>query len=500
MITLAQIGPNLKATYEAAMRAEGEAIKGGASARKAEFVERLKIDQQKHADLIRRRIRQLYQTTEIAELICNHVDTRRNVLRRVAAALAVAYDTPPTREVAGASTEEQRGMSDAYREAHTATEAESWGRYAVICNVVHVLPRIVGNPGRLQWVTVLPHACDVLFDPNGEVDPSILIYDTNEIGARRIAVDSERWVWLDKNWNVIHHEEHGLGMTPWAEFRVAPRGIGDYWARGMGHDLVDATLEAGRIAAHMAWTRKNNSQKLLIWNKDNPDSEIPPGQSDATKGIVVRNVGVNVYDTEVSPESFQSELDNLLEEAAEAYGLDVGEIDPSRGAEMSPRRFERLVKERNRQIKHLVAAETKLAVVTSKLLRRANRPAPDPDMVSTEFRVRFAPATYADHPKAQVETAQKLMEVGATDPYEFYQQLNPGLTYEEAREEVLQHLDARGEFNDILATRNMSSDPSTDVDSLPQAQGRIGGRMSAETRNNPAPSDDGQIESEDVES
>lgn len=508
MITLDTIGPNgLRLALEAEQRAEGGGTLSISSGRKVEFTQRLQIDQQLHVDLIRTRIRSIYQTTSIADLICRHVDTRRNVLRRVADAAAVAYDTPPTREVRGASDSEQRGLIDAYREAHTATAAETWGRYAFLCNVVHVLPRLVGDPGLLQWVTVLPHACDVIFDPAGECDPSILVYDTKEIGAVKIAVDTERWWWLSNDWKVIREEVHGLGLRPWAEFRVAARGVGDYWARGLGHDLVDATLESGRIGAHMAWTRKNNSQKLLVWSKNDSDSEIPPGQSaDATKGVVVTNVGVTLYDTEVSPDAFQSELDGILEDVAESYGLPLAVLDKSAtGKSMGGGEGERtvylheaLVKLRNRQVKHLGHAEAHLATVTAALLRTNGRAAPDPKQVEAEFRIRFAPANYADHPKAQVETAQAQMELGATDPFEFYQSLHPELTYDEAKAEVLEHLEERAEFLDILTKRNMSSNPSEDSDTLAQLQGRIGGRMSGETRT-PSPEDSGQDENENAD-
>jgi hypothetical protein len=495
MITLRDIGPDgLKALREKQAQAEAEKFAGGAVARKSGFDARLQIDAENHRAMIEARVRKVHESKEIADQISKHVGIGRNVLLRVVNAVAVAYDTPPIREVRDVPEEQKRKLLQAYREAETNSTAPNWGRYAFLCNVVHVLPRIEADRG-LQWVTVLPHEADVLWDPDGERDPSILVYTCNDLGASFVAVDAERWWWLDDQGEVIDEEEHQIGMRPWAEFRVAPRKPGDYWARNVGRNLVDATLNVGRISAHMDWIRRTAARKTSAMFVGEND-EIPPGQVlQGEAPVIVRGDGSSfqVYDTIVSPAEFLADIAAIFEDVAEHYGLPVTAIDPSQGSTSDaanvfgpagPRVHERLVKLRNSQTQQLGHGETQLAIRTAALLTANGRLNVKADQARDGFRLRWAPATYADTPKAQAEAAGALMSNGlaSTDPVAFHQSQNPGMTFEEAREDVLRHIEVSAEIHDIQASRNLPSDPAKLGETLPQMQGRIGGQMAAANR------------------
>jgi hypothetical protein len=496
MITLAAIEPlGLKTLLQAQWKAEAETFPGGHEARKAEFDKRLRIDAERHLPLIHTRICELYNDADTAADVCKHADTRHNSLKRIADRVATPYETPPFREIREVADDQQRAFLDAYRDANTDTIAATWSRYAFLCNVVHVLPRWEGEPGELCWVTVLPHKADVVWDPRGERDPSILVYECSDLGAHWVAVDRERWWWLSKNWEIVCEEPHPIGLTPWAEFRVAPRQPGDYWCRGAGHALVDGTLQIGAIAAGMEWVRRTSARKLITISAGENDEKPPPGQTIGSElpFVMPAQGTLNVHDTVVTVDDFVKHIEAVDEDLAEAYGLPVSEIDASRLVQESAaaKSFERLVKLRNSMLTHLRPAERQLAVRTGALLSASGRlSGVTTDQIKRGFRVSWPPLTFADTPKSQVETAQAEIGLAQTNIVAAYQAKNPGLTFEEAKAEVDRNIKIRGEYNDILAARNLPGDPRRDGESLPQAQGRVGGQTAAANRS----SDDEQDE------
>jgi hypothetical protein len=497
MITLAKLGTlGLKRLLEAQWAAEAVEFPGGERARKIAFSERLLMDAGRHRTMILRRIAEAYEDQEIVKGLSKHVDRRRNLFKRVASTVAIAYDTPPSREIKGVADEQNREFLAAYAEADTDTESETWGRAAFTVNVVHVAPRM--EDGKMVWVTVLPHCADVVFDPRGERDPSILTYMS--AGTTRIVVDSEAWYWLDKDWRIIDREDHRMGVTPWSVFRWCAPPIGDYWDRGNGEELRDAGLEVSRVSAQMSWVRKTNSKDLLYFFVGQND-EFPPMQSlngetpfmvrgDRSQFGSVKNI--------VPVDEFVKEISDLIEDALEGYGLPVTAVDFATGSTndsanvftpAGPRFHERQAKLRNKFVKHHTRSETTLADRVVRLLRASGRLSIGPDDLAPKagkgFRIRFAPMTFADHPKAQVATAQAKMEVGATDQFEFYQELHPGLDLTTCEEEVMEHLERRSKFLEEVTKRQLGLDPSGDAASVPQAQGRIGGFASGQSRKPP---------------
>lgn len=493
MITLRQLGPQgLRRLLEVQRAQEDLEFPGGWRARKAAFAARLLIDHERHLHLIRQRITQVYETAEAQHAIARHVDRRRNLLKKMADRVAIAYDTPPSREVKGVAERRQRAFLAAYKEASTAIEAVAWGRDAWICNVVHVLPRIEG--GKLSWVVVRPHAADVVWDPAGEAKPSILLYETRSRGASCVAVDGERWWWLSDAFEVLAEEEHAMGPRPWGEFRCAQPPADDYWDRGRGAQLVDATLELGRLSAHMAWARKHQSKKaayLVVGT----DDKLPPGQMlNGEDPLFIRGDGVNIgaLDLIVPVKDFDDEMRLIARDAAEAIGVPYHDSDSDPGP-TSPRDQAQLVKVRNAQIKYLTLGEERLAKSAAAELVRVNHPgALDPEAVAEGFRIEFAPLTFADHPLARVETAKAEGSMGWTSEFRAYAREHQ-ITLEQAREEVLENLEDRAEFLELLTKRNLPAD-GNDGATLPERQGQIGGRMSAEMNDpaNPSPSDEDQ--------
>jgi hypothetical protein len=504
MILLADIRPNgLHELLKRQWSEEGQKYMGGAAARKAEFKTRLRIDTEQHRQLIVQRIHRLFQTAEIADAIAEHADTRRNVLKRVVDRVATPYETPPTREIRDVDADLVRDFLDAYREADTDTTAETWSRYAFLCNVVHVLPRWEGEPGELRWVTVLPHEADVVWDPLGEHDPSILVYACTDLGARWVAVDRERWWWLSKDWEILEEEEHGLGMSPWAEFRVAPRQPGDYWCRGAGRSLVDGALQVGLISAQMEWVRRTHANKLITLHLGENDAT-PPGQTIQGETPYISRgdqTRFAVHDTIVPIDNFVGHIADIVADLAESYGLPANEIDPLPAAAdgvapAGPRAFERLTKLRTSMLKHLRKGETQLAVRAGALLASKGRMSGvGASQIKRGFRCTWLPPTFADTPKSQAEAATAKIDLGATNLVEFYQSQNPGTTFEDAKAEVMRNLELRAEFNEFQASRNLPASVRDDAATLAQLQGRTGGQKAAANRS----SDDEPEEKDETE-
>lgn len=478
MITLAEIGDplGLKRLLEHSHAAEDREFQGGTRGRKTAFAQRLLIDHERHRQLVLGRIAAVYETAVTKESISRHVDHRQNLLKKMADRVAIAYDVPPARELKGVEEGKQRAFLAAYKEAETNLHATCWGRDAWLCNVVHVLPRV--ELGRLTWVTVRPHAADVIYDPRGEAKPSILIYETRSRGARYVAVDGERWWWIDERWELVPggDEPHAMGQRPWAEFRCAAPPEDDYWDRGRGQILVDATLEIGRLSAHLGWARKihsKNAAYIIVGAED----DLPPGQTlNGEDMLFARGDGIRVgtLDMIVPVKDFEDEIAQISRDVAEAIGVPYSEASRSQELDQA-----QLSKVRDGHIKWLRVGEEQAArSAAAELVRTGHPGAVDPGTVGTAFNVDYAPLTYAESPKARVETAQAEMSVGRTSEFRFYQREHQ-VTLEQAREAVMQNLADRAEFMQVVTTRNLPLNAENDGASIPELQGQIGGRTAA---------------------
>ena len=478
MIYLRQLQPEgLRRLIEFQTREEMQEYAGGSIWRKNMFAQRILIDEERHRQLIDAHIRKIYSTPEAREALIKHVDLRSNLLREVTDAIAITYNTPPTREIRGATPQQQLEIAAAYAEAATDSVAELWGRYAWLCSVVHVLPRWTADG--LEWVTVLPDVADVVWDPQGEAEPSILVYRCDDAGAKLVAVDAERWWWISERWEVVAEEEHQIGMRPWVAFRTEPRGR-DYWARARHQGLVDGTLELGRIEAHRAYSRRTQG-KPAPWIRVGEDADIPDGQTlNGERPLMVRgDAELGVLDLVVDPAHFTADSHKVYEDAARAEGVQVGAIDRSRGFNQDA--HESVVFARDRQIKHLKQAEIGLAVRATRLLASVGAMQQiDEGTIKKTMVVQYADLSFATDPKERVKIAKERWSAGQSDPYSDYMRENPGTTYAEAQIAVERHIEATASFHEFYASRNLPSQAAAGLQSLPQVQGAIGGRTAQE--------------------
>lgn len=508
MITLAQIGPKqLRRMVEEQQKAEpfaqlddesmaGRVRRRGAMAlsRKGLAAAKLLVDRNQHRDLIEAHVRQAYDSDHVRGEITKHIDELKNLLRQVADRIALCYHRPPTRQIRGIADDQAAKFLAAYRESCFDLKAERWNRYALILGVIHVLPRY--EDGRLQWLCVTPDISDVVHDPDGEAEPSILVYETKSHGAARIAVDAERWWWLSEAWEVLHDEPHGLGMRPWVAVRWAEPPESDYWDRGHGVDLLKGTLELGRVYAHARWIRKNWAKKLVTVHTG-ANVHVPANQNmSANDPVEFKGDGIaeiDVHDLVVTMEPFRAEMAEIVESVLEGWGLPANVVDFATGsAEDAANVFgpaaiakhDALTKIRDRQVKQFEEVELQLAVRAGALLRMHGRIALTDEQIRTGFRVRHAPMTFADHPKARTETYTAQMKLGQTNPYDIYMLENPGVTFEEALEYVDDNIKLRAKFYELWISSNMHLDPEDDLRTAAELNGKLGGQSKGTNANN----------------
>lgn len=456
---------------------------------------RLLIDEERHLPLIVEEIHRKLNTPHGRRSVSAHADVTNNVLRRVADRLSVAYEKPPVRDFGRVSKRIGERMIEAVvGEGQFDLLAEQWARYAFIMNVVHVLPQVVD--GRLRYETVLPHASEVIID-EGDHEPSILIYDAIGPNYTRVAVDSERYWFIDDNWQVVRDDPHGYRdvrgepMRPWVPWRVRPwLPSQDYWLRKVGSQLVDATLYVGRVGAHMSYVRQNNNSKLSTLSASRLSDDVPPEQQVTPERPLITsgNAEFAVFDLIVPITEFAADIDKKMEDVAESYGVPRGVLGAG-GSSMSkagtvsdrgpldPMSQAAVAKLRNTHTKHLRRADRETWIMSAIIMRaEGHRLSVDPRKLDRGLTVTFGPLTFVDKPMDALTTAEKEISLGQLDQVRLFQRRNPGTTLEESERQVKARIEKRAEINDFQAKRQLPAVAGRDGESLAASQGRFGGQ------------------------
>ncbi len=448
---------------------------------------RLLIDEERHLDLIIDEIYRKFKTPVGRKNIAAHADTTNNVLRRVADRLSVAYEKPPVRDFGKAPKRTAERMIEALAEGHFDLQAELWARYALLMNVVHVLPRVVD--GELRFDTVLPHASEVIIDEDDQ-EPSILIYEAVGPDYTRVAVDSERYWFLDDNWQLVRDDPHGYRdvqgrpMRPWVPWRVRPRLPGqDYWLRKVGSQLVDATLYVGRVSAHMSFVRQNNNTKLAHLSADRVSEDVPPEQQTSPERPLVTsgNASFEVHDLIVPITEFVADINFKLESVAESYGVPRGVLGANpASSDASPLDLgsqAAVSKMRTQHAKHLRVADRKTVIMSAIIMKaERHRLAVNPRTLARELQVHFGEHTFVEKPLDALAVAEKKIELGQQDQVRLFQESHPWLTIEQSRAQVELRLKTRAEINEFQAARQTPTSPGQDFEGLAASQGRVGGQ------------------------
>jgi hypothetical protein len=507
VITLAQLGPEgLRRRIEADNLEEmgglvtgnagtdipqilpGALGPGGALSRKEGSKQRSWIELELHAGLIRGEVHRVYKSEDGRRLVSDHVRTTRNVLKRTANALSVAYELEPLRRVTRASQRLNRAYTASIiEEARFNESAERWARLAFIQNVIHVIPIVTGDSPRnrqLEFDVVQPFAADVIID-KGDTDPSILVYLSDGDGFSRVAVDNERFWYLDKGYQIVREIVHGYRnlkgrpMQPWIQWRTRPRTRDeDYWKRGEGQAMVDATLAVGVVNAAMYAIRQNSNRKMPTLVARNIDQDVPAGQAlTGEKPIMLRGGTFDVADLITPVKEFLDQMNDEQGEIAEDYGVPVGVIDGSRSSDPW-REFQAIARQRGRQTKQLRHADLETQIKAAIIMRAEGHPAAreiDPELFARGLEVKFQAATFLERPRERLEFYEKALSLGILDHVMVRMLEHPDEPFGVAEAHVRESIERRNEFAGLLAARNLPANAGQDFDTVQQLQGRLGG-------------------------
>jgi hypothetical protein len=502
MITLRELGPHglrdriheqdrlemeqvggMSSTDLPGMRSPSALGVGGARTRKQDMAARVMIDHEQHGSLLVSEIWRKYNTDDGRRQVAKHVDVTRNVLARTANALSVAYKRPPIRTFEKGTRKLERAWRSAVMDsARYNLLAEQWARYAWICNVVHVIPQV--HEGELVFDEVLPHAADVVFGP-GERKPSILVYLSDGPAWVRVAVDNERYWYLDENWNVVAEFAHGYRdlkgrpMQPWIPWRVRARlGSMDYWLRGVGRQLVDTTLKVGVVNAAMGAKRQAGDSKQPVLTARNIDQDVPASQQlGGEHPILLRGGELTAIDLINPVREWIEQMDADIEALAESYGVTRGAVDRSKSADAWQEHVQ-ISEHRESQIPSLLAADRQTSIKASIIMRADGHPDAgpiDPRKVAEKLRIVFQGHTFHERPADRMDFYEKERSAGLASHVDQRMREHPSEDREQARAAVKATIEERNEFAELLAARNLSADAGQDSDNLAQLQGRLGG-------------------------
>jgi hypothetical protein len=502
VITLAELGPEgLRRAIEEQDRQERETFFGqastdinaplpgplgfgGAVPRKQDAALRVRIDQERHRDDIIAEVWRLYSTKAGRESVGKHVDVQRNVLQRTANALSVVYEREPVRK-AGSKRMEKAWRESVIDRGKYNLRAEGWARYALITNVVHVIPMIVD--GVVKYEAILPHAADVVFDA-GDSDPSILVYMSSGAGWVRVAVDNERFWYFDQSWRLVDEVVHGYRgpdgkpMQPWTEWRTGSRlDTTDYWQRGKGQQLVSATLKVGVVNAAKSAARQHGNAKQKVLSANQVMDDVAPGQVLTSEHALMLShaAKLEAVDLIVPVEEFIRDMDEMFGEIAESFGVPVGVIDTSKASSDGYAEFVAVAKTRQQQAKYLHWADIETSMKTAIIMRAEGHPATfsiDPARFAKTFSIKFQAHTFGERLSDRLKGYEAGMGLGLMDQVTARMLENPDEDAATAEREVRATIKRRNEFSNLLAKHNLAGDAGQDGDNIAQLQGRLGGQ------------------------
>jgi hypothetical protein len=491
---------------------------GANARRRQEFADRFAIQTDEYDHIIKKRICETHDLSDIQMEMCRWAVGFFNPQKRIVRRMAVAYKRRPRRRIEGATKTENRKYADLMRDIGYDGETMEWQRDSVAMNriVILVMPTEddEGKP-TIGFSVVTGAIAEVVPEPGLPITapPGILCYRLPEASAHHVdpktpvcvTVDARWWIWWNTAHQMVRVVEHGMGMFPGADMRsTRPRGT-DWWDGSTGRGLTKTVAEVGMIAASMGWTRKQMCRKVLGLFTEDEGDEVPEGQTltHPERPIVASGTGISltVQDLIVPIDEFMKQIRALQDEAAELVTGAVSTLtdpDPSAGAEgersLAGVHQHAFIEElRESQQMTLTVFERRMAIliaVLSTMLEMEN--AVDPDKMREGFRCVWPRLPLLDAPMARVKVWQEETTFGIADQVDALVE-REGISEEEAEERLMAIAERRARLDEFRASRNQKADPGdgdpTNVElkekpgeSLQQTQGRAGGQSSGESR------------------
>lgn len=464
--------------------------------------DKLELYEGRHVPKVHALIRERMTDPAAAKQISTWANSSRNLLRQITELVAIAYNRGCVRDLAPRSTpgadaiaasldpRAAAAFADIVAESGMPEAQATINAYAWLLGPTIVIPQIEADG--TFWIDIAtPDRTAVqLVNPR---KPRAVLYQRREDGLF-VMVDDLGWSYYDSEGEPMRGLPpivHGLGYAPVAIFR-GMYFAGDWWNAHEHRALVDASLEVAMYEAIMGWSRKQSTKQLVVYAPKETiggkqiigHPELPlhfDGPPDAAK--------VEVIDLNASPDTWLGLIDAKVAGVCELYGIppsaikgvnsntDWGQVGLARAPEV-------LDALRDKQIQQLRSGESQLWPAVCDLLRasthRHAKALPPGDEVRDMLRVRFLEqAPDVDKRKKRIELFELEEKLGLASVTDLVMEQRPELTREQAEQWIADNLDRYTARIDTLAARNIPATQSDAVESVAQAQGRLGGLTKA---------------------
>ncbi len=474
--------------------------------RQIEAERRLLILQGQWREIARAHANDLYKDTDVRREISKRIKTTTNVLGMLCDRVCVAYKVPPVRRLVGASEATAKAWAQVMTEAKIGARAKQWEKWTFGLNVITVIP-VVRN-SRLDYMTVLPHCSEAITHPGDPMgDPMAMVIEMQNTSDRPnqrftyAIVDDDEWRFMDeKGAQVAPSIRHGAGVFPGEPFRLSDP-VDDWYDSHRGDGLVEATLEVAHLQARMDWVRfhqDRHKELFLASNLDKIPVQVVGAQAPAEVGVRPGEAEWTVEEINTSIDNHRAHIRYYIERSAESVGVPMELVDFEAGAENSgnssplghARQHAALDDVRRNHAGYLEVAEQGLAWKTSLVLRGMGHPMASrlrPDEVKDRFEAEFAPQTFVEHPKTQLEVWKAEVNQGLASTYEIFRRKHPHLSFEEAVKRVDDIAAQEARLDTVYIEHGLPRDSELRGASREKILGTIGGMRSGESRSQEPP-------------
>jgi hypothetical protein len=246
---------------------------------------------------------------------------------------------------------------------------------------------------------------------------------------------------LRENLSVIgdSYQTHPLGLVPWVPVTLEPPCAG-FWPGNDGEDLVAAHVSIWFAnVLQLKETKSATKQAIVTGDGANTargqsgDTEVPAELSDGQK--------LTTVDMSMDTSMFRDTADHVLEHAAQNYGMPAQVINHAGVASGEARELLRLpLKERRKhQQVPLRRFEKRFVVVTAAVLKAD---APDLAFDPAGFFVEFSEPDIQLSPADEMNLFEARRAAGLDNTVAFIQRLHPGMTEEQAEDELEKNIAA----------------------------------------------------------
>lgn len=387
-----------------------------------------------------------------------------NPLKRVVNELSTVYADPAKRIVEG---EENDKKYQAVLEAVCMDEQMlqisrllNLHRAILVRCRVRQLPDDTREPV-IDWAT--PAHARAVLHPN---DPTLVVGWLIRTSMRpaRDQVNVPSWVlWTDHERLQLREDmspivesylEHGLGRNPWVAVTVNPPGPG-FWPGEEGEDLV--------AAAVAMWV-----QSLLMLKESKSATNIPVIQGDGTMTArgqaadsespieLADGQSVTTVDMSMDLGMWQQASDHILGHVAQNYGMSAALVNNQGVQSAEAREALRIpLRElRKHQQVPLRRLERSLATVMVAVLKSD---LPEMAFSVDGWRIEFGEAQTPLSRREEIDVFTKARGAALDNTVAFIQRQRPGMTWEQATEEMVKNIEVETHRNELMRPLMMVS-------------------------------------------